>query len=209
MAERIAVDLEVNDKTADGIRSAISNADHLRISFEQAGDSMDRFESSLATTRHALYDLSTAYGSVGAATTAVLAATVGASAQFESAFTGVERTAGLSEEKLQDLHGDLQQLSRDIPEAFSGLSDIATTGGQLGVAGSELDSFTESVAMFAATTEATADAAAVGFGRIEQLTHAAPGSFKAIGSALYEVGNAGAATVPEVLEHLGWSCPPV
>ena len=41
MAERIAVDLEVNDKTADGIRSAISNADHLRISFEQAGDSMD------------------------------------------------------------------------------------------------------------------------------------------------------------------------
>ena len=199
MAERIAVDLEVNDKTADGIRSAISNADHLRISFEQAGDSMDRFESSLATTRHALYDLSSAYGRAGAATTAVLAATVGASAQFESAFTGVERTAGLSEEKLQDLHGDLQQLSRDIPEAFSGLSDIATTGGQLGVAGSELDSFTESVAMFAATTEATADAAAVGFGRIEQLTHAAPGSFKAIGSALYEVGNAGAATVPEVM----------
>ena len=199
MAERIAVDLEVNDKTADGIRSAISNADHLRISFEQAGDSMDRFESSLATTRHALYDLSSAYGRAGAATTAVLAATVGASAQFESAFTGVERTAGLSEEKLQDLHGDLQQLSRDIPEAFSGLSDIATTGGQLGVAGSELDSFTESVAMFAATTEATADAAAVGFGRIEQLTHAAPGSFQAIGSALYEVGNAGAATVPEVM----------
>ena len=83
MAERIAVDLEVNDKTADGIRSAISNANHLRISFEQAGDSMDRFESSLATTRHALYDLSSAYGRAGAATTAVLAATVGASAQFD------------------------------------------------------------------------------------------------------------------------------
>lgn len=32
-------------------------------------------------------DLSSAYGRAGAATTAVLAATIGASAQFESAFT--------------------------------------------------------------------------------------------------------------------------
>ena len=154
---------------------------------------------SLSSTRYALYDISSAYLTVGLAGTAALVATVGANAHFETAFTGVERTSGLAGEQLHQLRNELIGLSTEIPESFSSLSDIATLGGQLGIAGDEIDGFTESVAKFSATTNATTEAAATGFGRIAQLTDAGKDSFDSIAASIYTVGVNSVATETQIL----------
>ena len=74
------------------------------------------------------------------------------------------------EKALDRLRQQLVDLSTEIPVAFTGLADISTIGGQLGIAGANIASFSENVAMFAATTDATIDNTAMSFGRIAQLT---------------------------------------
>ena len=156
-------------------------------------------QQSLITSRYALYDLSTTYTRVGVASAAALAATVKSAADYESAFVGVARTANLSESSLNDLYDELINLSREIPESFTNLSEIATLGGQFGIAGESLAGFAENVAMFSATTNASIDETATGFARIAQLTDAGANSFDAIGSSIYTVGANSLATETEVM----------
>ena len=158
-----------------------------------------KYQSQLSTARYALYDLSSTYKTLGVAASGAFAGMVGAAMKFEDAFTGVERTSGLVGNDLHDLKEELIQLSVEMPESFENLSGIATLGGQLGIAGDAVAGFSETVAMFAATTDASIDATATGFGRIAQLTGASQSSFENIGSAIYEVGVNSVATETEIM----------
>ena len=159
----------------------------------------DKRYQSIVSTRYALYDVASTYRQVSVAATATLAAVVGTGMSFEDAFTGVERTADLPVQKLEELRQQLVSLSTEIPVAFTNLSEISTLGGQLGIAGQDLDGFAENVAMFSATTNASIDATATGFGRLAQLTDAGTESFNEIGSAIYTVGVNSVATETEIM----------
>ncbi len=160
----------------------------------------DKRYQSLVSTRYALYDVASTYRQVSVAAIATVAAVVGTGMSFEDAFTGVERTADLPIQKLEELRQQLVGLSTEIPVAFTNLSEIATLGGQLGIAGESLTGFAQSVAEFSATTNASIDATATGFGRIAQLTDAGTGSFDKIGSAIYTVGVNSVATETEIMK---------
>lgn len=161
----------------------------------------------LAATRYALYDVASTYRQVSVASLAAMTAVTTTGMAFETAFTGVERTADLPVQKMQELRDELVNLSTEIPESFSNLSSIATLGGQLGIAGESLDGFAENVAMFSATTNASIDATAEkGFGRLAQLTDAGTESFASIGSAIYTVGVNSVATETEIMDIGSGDC---
>ena len=159
----------------------------------------EQIPQNLAATRYALYDVASTYRQVSVASLAAMTAVTATGMAFETAFTGVERTADLPVQKMQELRDELVNLSTEIPESFSNLSSIATLGGQLGIAGENLDGFAENVAMFSATTNASIEATAEGFGRLAQLTDAGTESFASIGSAIYTVGVNSVATETEIM----------
>ena len=154
----------------------------------------------LANARYALYDVAATWRMVGIAATGASAAMVATAASFESAFTGVERTVDVPVEEMGRIRDDLIALSANIPESFPDLSNIATIGGQLDIAGSNIVSFTENVAKFSAMTDASIDDTAMSFGRIDQLANNSVGSFQSIASAVYDVGVQTVATETQIMK---------
>ena len=155
----------------------------------------------LPRLRYALYDVATTAGVTGAAITAAGVATSVLSAQFESAFTSVERTSRTSGAAAAELREQLLQITRDIPVAFTEISQIATLGAQLDIAAEDLAGFSETVAQFASTAGTTVDATASGFGRIAQLLDVPTDQFNQLGSAILYAGNTSVATEQDVLNY--------
>jgi TP901 family phage tail tape measure protein len=156
--------------------------------------------------RYALYDVASTAGVASAALIATGAAVGVLSAQYESAFTNVERTLdGVNPAGVTRLREELMQLTRDIPLTFANISEIATLGNQLGIASSDIAQFTETTAKFSAVTGLTAEASAQAFGSLAQLLRDVDGStldasqFENLGSAIALVGRRSVATEAEIV----------
>lgn len=158
-----------------------------------------QIDSGIASTRYALYDVATTWGAVSAATLGSVVAAEKVGIAYESAFSGVERTSGTTGLALSKLSDELIGLSTSMPTTFQDLAQVATLGGQLGVDAKEIAGFTENVTMFSATTNASIDETATGFGRIAQLTGAQADSWDNIGSAIYKVGVNSVATETQIM----------
>lgn len=159
----------------------------------------------LASQRYALYDIAATYGVVGAAILGATGYAVTLGAQYESAFTTVQRVTGAAGDQFgpvgtqaRDLKDELIGLSTQIPVTFEELSTLAARGAQIGVANEELVSFSETMAKFIAVAE-TADPAAIveQFGRLSQITGVK--NYEALASAVLELDNAASATEGQIL----------
>lgn len=159
------------------------------------------YEKSSPRLRYALYDVSRTATVTAASITALGVAVGGASASFESSFTNVERTLedGVGASEVQALRDQLVGLTREMPLAFSEITDIATLGNQLGVAGDDVGKFTETVAQFSAVTGITVDAAATAFGSLGELLDVPVNQFENLGSAIAYVGRTSVATEAEIV----------
>ena len=157
-------------------------------------------EASLPRLRYALYDVATTAGIVSAAITGVGVAGVAAFASMESSFTNVERTLdGVGGAGVAQLRSELVGLTREIPLAFSNISEIATLGNQLGIASSDIASFTETTAKFSAVTGLTAEASAQAFGSLGELLNIQARDYEALGSSIALVGRKSVATEAEIV----------
>lgn len=154
---------------------------------------------SLISARYALYDVATTYGILSAAMIGASALAVTTGARFESAFTNVERTSNDSVSGLQNLRGELADLSTQIPLTFEELSKIATLGNQLGIAEGDVESFTQTVAQFATVTGMTVEASATAFGSLGELLNLSADEYNSLGSAIAYVGRQSVATEPEIV----------
>lgn len=166
---------------------------------QEYADLMDRSMQGLANQRYAMYDVATSLTAVGTALagSAIAAATFGA--QFDKAFASVERTTMLTGDAAGQMRNQLIGLSTEIPSTFQDLSSIATMGAQMDISNDALEGFTETVATFAATTDVTVDSAAMGFGRLAQLTKTPQNEISNLASAIYETGINAVATEGEIL----------
>lgn len=162
-------------------------------------DMLDRSVQGLANQRYALYDVATTFGLISVATLGAAAAAVKLGGDYEKAFQQVARTTGLMGPELEAMRNQLVGISTDIPVAFGDIAEIATLGAQLNIANDNLAGFTTTVAQFAATTDVTVNAAAMGFGRLAQLTQTPQAEIDRLGSAIYEVGVNSVATESEIL----------
>lgn len=190
----------VNDLSSSStITQQVSAYERLAEAKEGVAQATTRISDNLPTLRYALYDVSR-MSAIGATAIAGLGtATLVTAAQFESAFTAVERTSGVTGDALEQLRGDFMQLSREMPLTFAELSNIGARGAQLGVASSELDNFTQTIAQFVATSDTvTMDQAVEAFGRLSNLL--GDSDFNRIGSAITLVGVNAAATEGQIVK---------
>jgi len=139
--------------------------------------------------------------------TAVGGALVGsaqAAAAWESSMTGVAKTTGLAGPELEKLSQDLLQMSTTVPLAASELASIAAAGGSLGIAKDQLAGFTEVAAQMGVGFEMGADQAATAGAKILNAfgKEMSVDNFRSLGSVVNTMGDAFAATEPQVLDFL-------
>ena len=139
---------------------------------------------SIIAQRYALYDVASTYGILGAALIATSGYAVKVGADFESAFTAVERTISDTVLPIGDIRDGLIELSTQIPLTFQELSTIASLGNQLGIASDDVLGFTETIARFSAVSGQSIDQVAESFGKISNLTDLDPSQFENLGSAI-------------------------
>lgn len=165
----------------------------------QEMQNFQKYLTTISNERYALRDLATSLTAVGVATTGVVGLGVGLAATYERAFADVARTSGATGDAVQQLHDDLLSMSRTMPVAFEDITSVATLAGQLNIASDDIAAFTETVTKFAATTDVTVDAAAMGLGRLAQLTKTPTHEISNLASAIYETGVNSVATESAIL----------
>jgi len=159
----------------------------------------------MITGRYALYDMANAYRGVldvASRVTKELVMTIQKAADFETAFTSVERAATLEKgsEEFNEIREALIDLSREIPVAFDEISEIATLGAQMGIVTDDLTQFTETVAQFSAVTGNSIDDTAEKFGRLSSLANVPTDEFENLASAVVFAGFNAVATEKEILK---------
>lgn len=156
----------------------------------------------MVTGRYALYDQANGYDIVARKAmmlSAAMASTVVVAAQFESAFTSVERAMQPLPDEIESIRSSLLTMSQEMPIAFADMSKIATLGAQMGITASGIDEFTKNVAAFSAVTGSTIDETAQKFGRIAALANIDSTDFDKLGSAIAFTGINAVATEQEIL----------
>jgi hypothetical protein len=160
---------------------------------------------SLSNSRYLLYDVGQTYAVIAAAMQVIPVATAAVAIAYEKDFAQVIRTNDTlanSTGGFAQLRDELKQLATEIPLTFGEFSQIATIGGQLGIAGQDIESFTETVARFGAASNVSIDEAATAFGRLQNSYDPQklnPDFFNQIGSAIAYVGVKSAATEAEII----------
>jgi TP901 family phage tail tape measure protein len=128
-----------------------------------------------------------------------LALSAKAAIDFESSFTGVEKTLKASEAQFARLKTEIRDLSKEIPINVNQLNSIAEIGGQLGISVSGITDFTETVAKLGVTTVLSTDEAALGLARLGNILGVSESQFENVGSSLVELGNNFASTEDQIL----------
>lgn len=113
----------------------------------------------------------------------------GASIEFESAMTGVSKTVAMSDDEFAAMSQSIKGMSTEIPETTTELADIAQTAGQLGIAKSNILSFTEVMAELGTATNMTSEEAATMLAQFASITNMNPSDYSRLGSAIVDIGN--------------------
>jgi TP901 family phage tail tape measure protein len=150
------------------------------------------------STRYALYSVSRALASLGVGLLAIPVASAILAANYEKDFANVQRTSKTTGVQAQALKASLIDLSTSIPVSFKGITEIATLGGQLGIAASGLVSFTRTVAMLTATTNLSSEAAGTFIGKFSKIGGVKPEDFNRLASSVLNVGVNTAATETQI-----------
>lgn len=173
-------------------------------SLSKMGDAGRKASSDLASfsspsLRYALYDVASTASRVSLAITGIGTAAVVAGAQYERAFANVQRTLEPGSYSVEKLRGELLQLSREIPQSFGNISEIATLGNQLGIAGQDVTKFTETVAQFSAVTGMSVNETSLAFGQLGNLLGVSAKDYDRLGSSIALVGVNSAATESQIV----------
>jgi len=153
----------------------------------------------MASARYAMYDVARALTLISAASIGAVGASIKLEASYESLLVQVKRTSQTSGDAWGQLRTDLIDLTTAIPATIEDVSSIATLGGQLGIASEDIDSFTESVIKFSATTNVSATAAAESLGRVAQLSGVDSSQYDQLAASIYQVGITSISTEADIL----------
>jgi TP901 family phage tail tape measure protein len=119
---------------------------------------------------------------------------------FESAFTGVEKTVNATEEELNALKKGIRDMAKEIPTSTTEISKVAEAAGQLGIETDSILSFTRTMIDLGETTNISAEEAATTLARFANVTKMSQKDFDKLGATIVELGNNFATTEAEIAQ---------
>ena len=153
----------------------------------------------LPRLRYALYDVAASSQRVAQSVVQVGVDVVSTAANYETAFTNVQRVTDLTNTEASKLRQSLKDLATQIPLSFQDLSGITTLGAQLGISEDKLIGFTETVSKFSSVANVSNEETAKSFGALSELLNFSQADFEKFGSAVAYAGKEAVATESEIL----------
>lgn len=146
----------------------------------------------------------TALTAFGAITTATMGATVKAAMDWESAWTGVQKTVDGTPKQMAAVEESLRGLAKTLPASHQEIAAVAEAAGQLGVALPQISSFTKTMIDLGETTNLSAEDAATAIAQMANvmdpsLLRSGDG-VQRLGATLVALGNDGASTERQIME---------
>lgn len=148
--------------------------------------------------RDALGQLAPSMTAFGAAATGGLAAATKAAIDWESAWTGVQKTVEGTPEQLAELEAGLRSMATELPASHAEIAAVAQAAGQLGVATPDVEDFTRTMIDMGEATNMSADEAATTLARFANVMGTSHDEMENLGSAIVGLGNNSATTESEI-----------
>ena len=120
--------------------------------------------------------------------------------EFESDFTGVEKTVDGTDEQLRRLKQDIRDLAKEIPSTTKEISGVAEAAGQLGIATDDIMSFTRVMIDLGNSTNLSAEEAASALAKFANVTNMNAEEYSNLGSTIVALGNNFATTEKDIVE---------
>lgn len=120
--------------------------------------------------------------------------------EFESAFTGVQKTVDATEEEYAALSKGITEMSERMPQSASAIAGVMEAAGQLGVRGVQnLLDFTETMIMLGDSTNLTSEEAAMSIAKVMNIFGTANEDVGRFGAAIVDLGNNYATTEADIV----------
>ncbi|HWT68547.1 MAG TPA: phage tail tape measure protein [Pseudomonas sp.] len=123
---------------------------------------------------------------------------------YESAMADVKKVVNFdTPEGFNILSNEILELTRTLPLAATDLASIAASGGQLGVASTDLKQFTTTVAKMATAFDMSAEAAGDSMAKLANVYRIPINEIDRLGDAINELSNSSPAKASDIVNALG------
>lgn len=182
------------NKMESELKGLPSQVELLGDKFQTAGEKIKDIGGKIEGVGQALTPISTAAAGV-------LAGSAKSAIDFESAFTGVQKTVEATDEEFAELSDWIKEASTQMASSKTDIAGVMEIAGQLGISGvGNLEDFTKTMIMLGDTTNISADEAASSLAKFMNITGESTSDVDKIGSAIVDLGNNFATTEADIVE---------
>lgn len=136
----------------------------------------------------------------GMAVTAGVGGAIKAAVDWESAWTGVQKTVDASPAQYARLEGQLRSLSSVLPVSHQEIAGVAEAAGQLGVKQQDITKFASTMVKLGTATNMTSEEAATSLRQFMNVMGTAPGDVDRLAATVVNLGNNSATTERDIVE---------
>ena len=176
----------------------------LKAANKQIQQSAARIQGHSESVKRTLGNMAVSAGSTFGLVAAGFGAGAAAAAKFEESFVAVKKTLNIAgdtrkvERGFQQIAKSLLDLTKIAPVTADELNQIASVGGQLGIAASDIVKFTQVIQKLTIATNMGAEQAALAMARLQEITGRGVDELDNLGATLVDLGNNFAATESEI-----------
>ena len=197
-------DLEnAEDKNTTAIKKKRNELTNAEIKLENYNKRIKEIETQLNDTGKKIEEFGTKVENVGSkiegagkklsvfsgATAGALVASAKSAIDFESAFTGVEKTVDGTAEQMEELKKGIRNMAKEIPSSTTEISAVAEAAGQLGIKTEDILSFTKVMIDLGNSTNLSAEEAASSLAKFANITNMSAKDYDRLGSTVVALGN--------------------
>lgn len=208
-------DLEnAEDKNTTAIKKKRNELTNAEIKLEDYNNKLKDIEKQLNNSGKKIEEFGTKIENVGGkienagkkvsafslATGTALVASAKSAIEFESAFTGVEKTVDGTEQQMAELKQGIRDMAKDIPSSTTEISAVAEAAGQLGIKTEDILSFTKVMIDLGNSTNLSAEEAASALAKFANITNMSAQDYSKLGATIVDLGNNFATTEADIVE---------
>lgn len=180
---------EANKKLAEQSSSLIENGKK----WQEQGETISKVGDKIEKIGNKLSVVSAGIG-------AIAGGSLKASIDFESAFTGVEKTVDGTTEQLANLKQGILDMSTELPSSAVEISAVAESAGQLGIQTDNVLAFTRTMIDLGNSTNLSADEASSSLAKFANIVNMSADDYNKLGSVIVDLGNNFATTERDIVE---------
>lgn len=168
--------------------------------FIKVGEKIESTGNKLTSAGEKIEKVGNKLSVVSAGIVAVAGGSLKASIDFESAFTGVEKTVDGTTEQLEELKQGILDMSTQLPSSAVEISAVAESAGQLGIQTENILTFTKTMIDLGNSTNLSAEEASSSLAKFANIVNMSADNYEKLGSTIVDLGNNFATTEKDIVE---------